>query len=159
MVQFQTIKFRSFIPLFPLFLDTTVGPLLGAWNMWNSSTFNSPPYASHIEFELWKNKKSSSFSVLIRYNGVDQVIMDVCKVPPLISSPELQSLICGFTHHHHQVIPSCGSTLCPVEGWLASIAKNTPRSMEEWQAACKPQQSMTAAHDALLQLLMAREVS
>jgi len=53
---------------FRLFLahDTSVGPLLIALRIFDGQW---PPYASHIEFGLWKNKTDGEFYVTVGYQG------------------------------------------------------------------------------------------
>lgn len=63
----------SSIPAFMLFSghDTTVAPILSAFGVYSGEW---PPYASHMEFELFKDKTNSSYFVRMLYNGNAQII-------------------------------------------------------------------------------------
>jgi acid phosphatase len=79
--------------------DSTVGPLMallgGFDHVW-------PPYASHIEFELWQsNSQPSQFFVQVKYNG---------EIP---------------------VLPGCGAQMCPVQLFSKVVLNNVPANMHE----------------------------
>jgi len=71
--------------------DSTIGPMLAALKMLNPPLSPEPPLASHVEFELWRNKQTREVFVSIRYNNQDLII------------------------------PSCNKSLCPLSSWLESI--------------------------------------
>lgn len=56
-----------------------------------------PPYATHIEFELWRDRSKGSFHVAASYNG---------------ASLEL---------------PGCGGALCPLSAFLDNAKQAMPR--------------------------------
>lgn len=66
--------------------DTTVYPLVNAFGAW-SDTEPWPPFASHVELELWKKHAASSerseFAVALSYNGRSVRIFDCPEICPL----------------------------------------------------------------------------
>jgi len=46
--------------------DTTLGPLLTAFGVYDG---NWPPYASHIELELWSDSPQTNYFVQVKYQG------------------------------------------------------------------------------------------
>jgi hypothetical protein len=54
--------------------DTTVGPLVIALGVWDGVW---PPYASHLELELWRSASSGAYFVHGSYNGKD-VVFPTC---------------------------------------------------------------------------------
>jgi len=53
--------------------DSTVGPLMGSLGFFGGW----PPYASHVEIELWSDSARTQFYVQVKYNG-ESILMSGC---------------------------------------------------------------------------------
>ena len=65
--------------------DTTIYPLLNAFGAWTDQD-TWPPFASHVELELWKRRNVSSndredYAVALSYNGRTMKFFDTCESP------------------------------------------------------------------------------
>eukprot|EP01126_Amoeba_proteus_P052741 TRINITY_DN6399_c0_g1_i3.p1 TRINITY_DN6399_c0_g1~~TRINITY_DN6399_c0_g1_i3.p1 ORF type:complete len:407 (-),score=42.35 TRINITY_DN6399_c0_g1_i3:229-1449(-) len=74
--------------------DATLGFLLAGLEL--SNDIPDPPFASHLELELWENVKDGEFYIGAAYNG------------------------------KYLVIPSCGKDFCPFLNWYEGLHVLTP---------------------------------
>eukprot|EP00940_MAST-03C_sp_MAST-3C-sp2_P003015 g3015.t1 len=95
--------------------DTTVYPLVNAFGAWNDEE-PWPPFASHVELELWKSsdrmrtksalQQQEMFAVALSYNGRSMRIFDCPELCPLVRFKELMRDIAATSREAY--LEECG---------------------------------------------------